>query len=335
MARKHRAASVVREPRLGDYLGPIGANGSRPLLGRRGDDRAAGCPTARVPAASVAARAEEAARNQSASRGDEPTGTPPADADGFQQVAGRGRATWAARAAAAAAAPTNDGATKTSNSWAALDDDDDDGPGGDDVRMGDGGMADAAGGDVHGEEEARPNDAGDGRDDEQGQAEGESLGEGELRQRWQAHAHACMLMERDPQAFPPPLLAAAKAQRDEAERRWRAAKTPHPLHKRLRWAQAELQEAENKEASHRRDLQEHLQSVARRTQELQDRLATSSARTARRRAALEAIRLEAAPGERTAADKAARVAATGITMDVAPQLEAAIERLATPLGEDA
>ncbi len=169
---------------------------------------------------------------------------------------------------------------------------------------------------------------------QQQQEQATSLGEGELRQQWQAHANACRIMERDPQAFPPPLLATAKAQRDEAERRWRAAKTPHPLHKRLRWAQAELQEAEAKEANHRRELQDHLQTVERRTRELQDRLATSAARTARRRAALEAIRLEAAPGESSAAGEAARVAASGISMDVAPQLTAAIERLASPLGED-
>ncbi len=245
----------------------------------------------------------------------------------------RGGATWAARAAAAAAAPATGGTTKTNNSWAALGDDD---HGDDDVRMGDRATADDADGDVQGEEETRPCGDGDGGDGEQQeQAEGASLGEGELRQQWQAHAHACRLMERDPRTFPPPLLATAKAQRDEAERRWRAAKTPHPLHKRLRWAQAELQEAESKEANHRRELQDHLQTVERRTKELQDRLATSSARTARRRAALEAIRLEAAPGERSEAGKAARVAATGITMDVAPQLKAAIERLATPLGGDA
>ncbi len=137
------------------------------------------------------------------------------------------------------------------------------------------------------------------------------------------------------QDFPPQLLGEARALRDAAERRWRAAKQPQPLHKRLRWAEAALREAEGKEKAHRQELQEHLAASELRTREIEGRIAVDAARTARKKAALDALRLEAAPRALPASERAARVAVSGISSDVAPPLAAIIERMATPLGDDA
>ncbi len=197
-----------------------------------------------------------------------------------------------------------------------------------------GGGGDADGGDERAEQPRGADDGDCGEGDGQG-AEDEELDEAELRARWQAHCNACKLLERDAQSVPQRLLEEARAQRDEAERRWRASKKPHPLHKRMRWAEAELRDAEAKESAHRRELQEHLEVAARRTKELEGRVAIDAARTARKRAALAALHHEAAPQSMPASEQAARMAATGISMDVAPQLSEAIQRLAIPLGDDA
>ncbi len=64
-------------------------------------------------------------------------------------------------------------------------------------------------------------------------------------------------------------------------------------------------------------------------------MAVDTARTARKREALQALHSEGAHRQTPAADRAAKIAATGISTDVAPALTAAIERLGAPLGEDA
>ncbi len=158
--------------------------------------------------------------------------------------------------------------------------------------------------------------------------------EEDLRAEWQQYCQTCRALERDP-ATPARLLADARAQRDESERKWRAARTPHPLHKRMRWAETELREAEGKEAAHQRELDAHLEQAARRTRELEARQRVDAARTARKRAALLALHKEAAPRvDPPRAERAARIAATGMGTDLIPALVAAVERLAMPLGED-
>ncbi len=156
-----------------------------------------------------------------------------------------------------------------------------------------------------------------------------------LKREWLSHVSACRLLEKDGRHVPPQLLAEARAQRDAAEGRWRAAKVPHPLHKRLRWAESELREAEGKEQARREELAAHLSEAARKTREIEARLEVDAARTVRKREALSALHREGAAGsERPDMEKAARVAACGIATDVAPSLLAAIERLGTPVGEE-
>ncbi len=205
----------------------------------------------------------------------------------------------------------------TRNSWAELteeeqqDDErvqDDEGADGDDADMGDG--------------------QGDPRDDEQGEEEvAGGPTEAELRSTWMEHCALLRRLEKGDHPTPPGVLASVRAQRDEAERRWRAAKTPHPLSKRLRWAENELRAAEAKEAARRRELDEHLAQAALRTKEIEGRLEADVARSARKRDALHTLRREAAIDERPAVDKAARVAIAGIGTDIAPALSAIIEQL--------
>ncbi len=345
------ALGDLSAPRNGSaYLGPVGAGGARPMLGGRawsrptagGQEAHAGraaSPTIRVPGASVAAAAEAERRRVQLGR----------SAMGSVHARDGGGALQPARGGAAPAAnapgPVPGGGERqaasstiaTRNSWAALSEEDEE-DGGDDMETdgpqvqqttkagtddGDDGL-----GDADGACEADQDDGGEGE-------EQEAIGAGELRKAWEDHCNTCRFMERSAHGFPPKLLEEARALRDEAERQWRAAKRPQPLHKRLRWAEGALREAEAKEDAQRQELRRHIEEAQQRQREIEGRVAVSAARTARKRAALDAVRLEASPRMSIqASERAARMAATGIASDVAPSLAAVIERLAAPLGED-
>ncbi len=303
---KGKGGRITAETGKASYLGPIGAYGNKPMLGKRGggsndDDKP---PTFRVPGASAAARAEaERARS---------------DSEGFTSAKGGRTAKTDAKAAGAQSGQPcqQKPPVATKNSWAELAEEDDGDPG--DAEMAD---ARATEGDEDGDQEGGIEGPGDEVDDE------DVPSEGELRSRWQAHCAVVRRLERDGQPLPPGLLANVKAQRDAAERKWRAARTPHPLHKRLRWAEADLRAAEAKESSRRKELEEHLERVAARTREIEERLAVDEARTERKREALRNLQKEGGLAYRPAMEKAARVAIAGIGTEVAPALSAIIERL--------
>ncbi len=332
------------------YLGPQGAGGSRPLLGGRGVHSSAAAatrqpdshrpPSTRVPGASVAAKAEADRRARQADREDSPGARMGNNDDGFQLVRGGAPArstAWGGSSSSGQLSSPPRAAAKTS--WAALAEEEDE----EEQQVEEAPMQcdeelparpvvhDAAHelprqGDRHG-------DDGDDADGE-GEDEGEELDEAALKRDWLAHCAACRLLEKDGRA-PQQLVAEAKAQRDSAERRWRAAKTPHPLSKRLRWAEAELRDAEAKELARRSELEAHLAQAERRTKELEERLGIDAARTARKREAVERLHREGAGCQaRPPAERAAIIAATGISMDVAPALMAAIEKLGSPTNEE-
>ncbi len=304
------------------------------LGGRAAGGRAAMAdPSYRVPGASLAARAEaQRASNAATTANPEARlgeGGVPTDRGGGQfHLVGNGRASGqtAAAAAAAATAPVAQaGTTKpnfhSKNSWAALAEEDD----GDEPW------------DCDRDEDRMDEDDGDGTGDAQqcgglaaeatddGGIHGQS--EAELRGTWQAHCAVVKKLERDRQNVPAEVLASVKAQRDAAEQRWRAAKAPHPLHKRLRWAENEWRAAQLKEDSRRRELDDHLEQAAARTRDIEARLAVDAARTARKRAALDALLREGRADEAGTMEKAARVAVTGLGTDIGPALSAIIERL--------
>ncbi len=301
------------------YLGPVGAGGSRPLLGGRAGvgSGTESAPSYRVPGASAAARAEEA-RAQSApvATATAREGTTNADDDdgGAFQTVPRGRGAKPAMAQGTGSAA----ALRTSKSWAALAEEEDDDRCDIDDGEGDNHPGDDDGDDT---EWGSPPQQADGTD----QAV-EGLSEAQLKGLWVSHCNAVKTLERDRSVLPE-VLASVKQQRDAAERRWRAAKSPHPLHKRLRWAENDVRAAAAKEEARRRELEDHLAQAAARTREIEQRLAIDAARTQRKRDALAAVQREASLGACGGTERAARVAVEGIASDIGPALTAIIERL--------
>ncbi len=317
---------LARSPAVPSYLGPIGANGSRPLLGRRGaDEQAAGgqgrgqaptadvSPTFRVPGASAAARVEQQRREQGTLHQDSAQ-QPQQRTTDTTTTAGTATATATPHSALPVASPVPQ--IQTANRWAALDEaGDDDGEEDDATIMecdddGDGGGGDAAvgaGGGAPQAGEADPTPA-------------------ELRHEWEKLCATYRRLEREGDV-PPSVMAAVRTQREAAERRWRAAKPVQPLHKRLRWAEAELKEAETREMARQRELEDHLSAAARRTAEIERRLAVDRARTERKRSVLQGLQGREAVARCPASEAAARIALQGIADDIAPAITAAMASL--------
>ncbi len=341
--RGNSSGGIARPTGASSYLGPVGAGGARPLVLRRASADVDAPPTARVPGASVAARSQAASAAPNSSvlgRGTQQHQQQGhqqrqrqqlSDAEGFKSVQGRTATPISYAAAAAAASPPVRSSVATANSWAALAEEDEGeqhagtdagnelgAPAGqsDDTTMGDY-RADDADADAA---PAAPQ-AGDG---DTGEVE---VSEAQLKQAWLSHCAAVRLLERDGRAVPAELLAAAKEQREAAERKWRGAKRPHPLHKRLRWAEGELRDAQAKEEGRRQELADHNAQAAAKARDIEARLAVDEARTARKLAALQLLQREAAIPLSHQSEKAARMAVVGLGQDVAPALSAIIGRL--------
>ncbi len=335
------------------HLGPVGANGARPLLGGRGTTRArtddqrrrSPAPSYRVPGASQAARAEAEARRGG---GNEGGGGRRTDDDAAGAAAAAGPQTDGDFRPVHRGAPMSIGAGTaiggrtfaSSNSWAELAEEEDamdqeEGGGVEGVGGDDDGIPREPGSERYDMDDARRD--GDGGDADGGIGAPEGDDEHSLRLQWDEHVRACKRLERDP-SMPPAIVAKAKALRDEAEQRWRAARTPHSLSKRMRWAGADLRSAEEKEQTQRRELQAHLDETSRRTKELEARVQVAAARTARKRSALQALLAEGVPGDAPPQSKwpmaLAATAVTGISESIAPPLAAAIERLSMPMGSE-
>ncbi len=344
-----KGARVARDIEHRAYLGPRGADGSRPLLGGRGGQAAAPAasrqpdpgrpPSTRVPGASLAAKAEAERHARLAGQGNTQRNDADDERDGFQPVRGgvpARKTAWSGASSSGQASSVPKAAG--SNSWAALAEEEDEEQQDEEASM-------HCDDDQHehehppGQERARQTpwqdeQLGDGDGDGGEDMGDEEVDEGILKRDWLAHCSACRLLEKDGRT-PQQLVAEAKALRDTAERRWRAAKTPHPLHKRLRWAESELRDAEARELARRSELEAHLAQAAKKTRELEDRLSVDAARTARKREAVERLHREGAGGQgRPMAERAAIVAAAEISKDVAPVLLAAIEKLGASSTEE-
>ncbi len=304
------------------YLGPIGAGGTRPLLGGRASGAARGdghCPTHRVPGTSLAAAATAAGAQaqRDVQRSDAMDGATVNGAEAFQPVLG-GRAASSAMATTTKTPTATTNSTPTKNSWAALAEEDEEAEDGAYPCDVDEGASD------NDYDEQEDNGQADGGGNGEGDG-GEGVPEAELRRQWLAHCAAVRSLEREGQHDA--VLNAVRAQRDAAERRWKAAKQPPPLHKRLRWAEADLRSAQAKEEARRQELAAHLQQAANKTKELEGRLEVDMARTSRKRQALAALQGEGRLVECPAVERAARLAVTGIGTDIAPALAAIIEQL--------
>ncbi len=191
------------------------------------------------------------------------------------------------------------------------------------------------GSDIDVDEEEAADDGEDGQqeedeeEDEDGGGDGDEAGDTaeDLRVAWDDAREVCRQLERNPRASPG-LVESARAQRDAAEARWRAARPQQPLSKRLRWAENALDEAIAKQETHRREFEQFERDAEQKRRTMLERAELDEARTARKRAALDLLRGQGttSPGA-SISEKAARVAATGIATDLGPALAVAAERL--------
>ncbi len=157
----------------------------------------------------------------------------------------------------------------------------------------------------------------------------------ELRREWDLASEAVRVLERAGRNYPQRLMEAARAERDEAERAWRAARRPHPLYKRLRWAEAALNAAVAKQRANREEAEAYAAEVERQRERMAKRAEDDDARVRKRRAHLDQLREEEKQEEGGTKEGAAQAegglramqeAADGIAA-AAPRVAAVIEDL--------
>ncbi len=317
--------------------GPIGANGSRPLLGGRGPTGGGAgtatkpaevAPTHRVPGSSVAARAvgnagqgtwADAAKRagtgimahppvagaaKDKGRAADTTGSsagPTLDEEGYQVVTRRG----------GGRAPTNVSASGPAKPTG--------GPSGEGSK----------------ESDEMDDDVPGAAEDEQGEPEGE---EGptvaELHRAWQSEVtFVKKLRQQGVQEGHPAMRAACEA-RDNAEQAWRDAKEPAPAAIRLGRAQNKLDRALALQADARQAVLDEERAHRERMQELQAALDECTTRVGNRRRQLSEIQGEVGAsggggGARSKQQEAIRRVHDTICSDVGPTIAALVEQLDT------
>ncbi len=324
---------------------PIGADGQRPLLGGRAAKPAAKAavpaaplrsPTHRVPGSSLAAPAAgaRAAARPAAPmaavdthRGGtawgpgakkSPSSTPGGDIDeeGFRVVQGKGK-------------------RRTNN--------------GDGHDVGSGGGAGTCDADIgattthdglgkHGRTvpttQPREGEVDEGEEDADDDAV-DAPGPAELRKRWMAEVAITKQLARQGLSQDHPAMAAATTARDAAEKKWRDAKEPAPIAKRLGWAHQKLDRAIEIQAETRSAIAKLEEEFNSRRAELQVRLDADVERVQKRRRQLDEVQGEAgadspsATAPRGPAGEAVRRACGTIRDKVAPALSALAEQLGT------
>ncbi len=195
---------------------------------------------------------------------------------------------------------------------------------GDDVHRGDGPPGDASDLDAVDLDEDE-DEAGDYDDD--GCAEDQAdVSEGALRRAWEEAKAACRRLERT-DGIPHAVIEAARRHRDDSEASWRSAKRPHPLHKRLRWAQRDLDAALAKQRENQVDMERALDEMAQRRKFLEERAEADRLRTERRRQALLALQGDGVAPPTSACEDAAKAAVLGIQSELGPTLCGIADRL--------
>ncbi len=182
--------------------------------------------------------------------------------------------------------------------------------------------ADACGSDV--------DDAGQLGDDADEGADGPSPAE--LRRLWRQEEQAVRALERQGLPSDSRVLAAARRARDDAKREWDMAKDPHPLYKRMQWAQGRLDKAQASLAKCSQALDDFLEQARYREDELRAKIDEAEERVHRRQSEMDALHEEA--GAQTNTERRAESAGTAervradIDTSFAPELAALAERLA-------
>ncbi len=321
--------------------GPVGAGGLRPQLAWGGArlGTAERAPTHRVPGTSAAAPprtfgasagtatamptkpaaqaaggggATAAPRGQAvASGGGARATTAVADADGFVEVVGRNARRAKARMEGEDAAPTRHAAAEAATAPAAT--------GGGTHATATCTDADDDGWQMDWEEEEAQEGA-----DQQG---GEEQDSAALKLRLDKENSAVKALAREGLGDAHPAMVAAVAARDAADAAWRSARTPHPVARRMGWAQRRLDKAMRARDKIRDELDDFDTATREKRAAIVDRLGLAVDRVSRQREALEALQEEAAvdvPNNRrnsAAADVCAQLAG-GMRMELAPTVEA-------------
>ncbi len=305
-------AALAEAATLGGAQGtPAAAAAAAPPRPRLGQPRAAQpLPPQPPPLGGLAPSAGEVGTSAGAAGG--PAAARP-DADGFVEVVRRGRrrgpeqvGLGAAGGAAAASAPVADDET---GDWNDMDDDgwEDDGP-----------IHHAEGQGAHGDEEQ--------------EQEEPQLDPATLKRAWDREAATVRMLERDGMPADHPVLRAAVAARDDAERAYRDRRSPHPVARRMGWAQSRLDKAVAREGKTREELLAFERDMAWRRKRIMDRLDLDVERVSKRRQELAELQEEAgaeAPSVARLAEegKAACGRAAGGLRNAAPRALALVESL--------
>jgi hypothetical protein len=307
-----RQATTARQqqqqqgPRKQPATGPLGAGGSRPLLAAWGPRGADSSPTHRVPGSSLAAQAlAESARlapRPKTAAVDIGAGVHVSNSVGANGavcgdagVIAEPRCRLADSGAAPGATVLGGGyqrgqaeGVRRGGRWA------DEGVPADRFVAEDG-----DGGDNYEDEDAAWEDDDWGVDD-QGE-EGRDPSPAELKAAWLSECKAVKALEAQGIPGDSAVLAAARAARDEVERRWRAARDPHPVAKRIGWAQQRLDKAQRALAKVRFELEEYEEEVQRKRRTFDERLEAAEQRYKWRRSQLDELHDEAAGEQSTRA----------------------------------
>ncbi len=153
-----------------------------------------------------------------------------------------------------------------------------------------------------------------------------------LRARWDSEVATVRLLEREGMHASHPALRAAVAARDAAEQAYKKGKAPHPVARRLGWAQARLDKARKSRDKTRAELAAFDEECLARRQRFLDKLEEDNARVSKHGEALEELQMEAgaevfSPARGSDGGKEACEKAAGSLREAAPRAAAIAESL--------
>ncbi len=324
---ERRGPAAARQGTLS--AGPVGAGGLRPILAWGATRKGGGseAPTFRVPGASIAAAAQQhAAGNQpapatkGAGRSAAALGTAAAPAraaasgsSGAQlgEASGRSGSGWTEQTntssreckdsdgfiAVASRASRKKAATQEAHQgmqqqrqWRK-----EGGNGGEDEAMEVEGIDDDAEGRTGAyEEEWEGDDDWTWREEEGEEEHGDEQGDpAELKRRLDLEEATVRMLAREGMREDHPTMVAARAARDEAAEAWRASRTPHPIARRMGWAQRKLDRAIRSQEKAIEELAKFDEQVKVERSKLTEKLGEARDRVSKHKDALEALQVEA------------------------------------------
>ncbi len=143
---------------------------------------------------------------------------------------------------------------------------------------------------------AMQQDEGNGVDEDEAEEEDEGADHADpsvLKSRWDKEAAFVRLLEREGMAEGHPTMRAAAAARDAAEQAYKGKREPHPVARRMGWAQSRLDKAFRLQSRTRRELAAFDEGVKLKRDRILAKLEEDMARVSKHRQALEELQEEA------------------------------------------